>query len=381
MINEMNTLYKLDTDNRVRVWHIDVEDDKYRVVSGLQDGKLVESEWKTAKPKNEGKLNETTGPEQAIKEAEALYKKQSNQGGYVDDIQNIHEETYFEPMLAEKYKDRVKVITAAFDRGETVYVSPKLDGFRNCQIRTGMYSRNGKPFLSSPHISFALIDFFEQFPNIVLDGELYNHDLHDNFNKLQSLITKKKPEKADLEETAGKVQYHIYDIFDKKNPNAKFDARLSLLQQLAVQYFNDVEIKLVEQVPCTSFEEIDKAYGHFLEEHYEGIVIRLNTAYENKRTVNLIKRKEFFDSEYEIVDIVSGQGNWSGCAKSLLFRLRGDITFSAGIKGSQEEMRTLLLNKKKYIGSEATVRYPNLTPDSIPRFGVVQTIFEGKRDL
>ena len=378
---QLNSLYKLDTKDNIRTWYIEIEDDKYRVVSGLLEGKKVTADWTVALPKNIGKKNETTGPQQATLEAEALYEKQLNQGAYFESIDDIHNETYFEPMLAEKYKDEKKRIQQAFDRRETVYASVKLDGFRNCNVLKGMYSRNGKPYISSPHISYALIELFMKYPNVVLDGELYNHELHDNFNKLQSLITTKKPKPEDLAETEQKVQYHVYDLYMKDNPNARFSERYDLLNMLNEEFFDGTKIQMVESIPCNSFEDIDAAYGVALEKKYEGQVIRMNTPYENKRTKNLIKRKEFFDAEYTILGIEEGLGNWSGAAKSLLFDLGDGTTFSAGIKGSMEEMTELFNNREKYIGSEATVRYPNLTPDGKPRFGVVHAIYEGKRGV
>ena len=35
------------------------------------------------------------------------------------------------------------------------------------------------------HIEMALKPFFEQQPNVVLDGELYNHKLKNDFEKLK----------------------------------------------------------------------------------------------------------------------------------------------------------------------------------------------------
>jgi len=38
--------------------------------------------------------------------------------------------------------------------------------------KDGMWSRNGKPIVSAPHVLVALKDFFNRFPNAILDGEL-----------------------------------------------------------------------------------------------------------------------------------------------------------------------------------------------------------------
>ena len=43
------------------------------------------------------------------------------------------------------------------------------------------------------HILDELQPFFNKYPDVVLDGELYNHDLKDNFEKIISLVRKQKP--------------------------------------------------------------------------------------------------------------------------------------------------------------------------------------------
>ena len=55
------------------------------------------------------------------------------------------------------------------------------------------FTRNGKQIDSIPHILESLKDFFKKNPYAILDGELYNHDLRDNFNKITSLVRKQTP--------------------------------------------------------------------------------------------------------------------------------------------------------------------------------------------
>ena len=80
MIEALDTLYKRDTTGKIRCWTAQFENDKWRVVSGILDGKLVVSEWRTAKPKNVGRKNEKNENEQAIAESNAQHKKQLEKG-------------------------------------------------------------------------------------------------------------------------------------------------------------------------------------------------------------------------------------------------------------------------------------------------------------
>ena len=93
------------------------------------------------------------------------------------------------PMLA------YKVDKKPIDWSEKVFMQPKLDGVR-CVIQLDdkgevyAYSRTGKPWLNIAHILKDLKPFFDQQPDVILDGELYNHDLRDDFNKIISLVRK-----------------------------------------------------------------------------------------------------------------------------------------------------------------------------------------------
>ena len=60
-----------------------------------------------------------------------------------------------------------------------------------------------------------LVPFFQKHPNVILDGELYNHDLRDNFEKIISLVRKQKPTDEARLESAENVQFHCYDIIDE----------------------------------------------------------------------------------------------------------------------------------------------------------------------
>jgi len=381
-------LYKKDDHENVRVWWVETDEDQYRVVYGVLDGKMVDSDWKTAVPKNVGKVNGTTGISQAISEKDSLYKKQLKQGKYHESIDDVDEDGYFEPMLATVWTNSKKkpigkkILEDAFEsKNYRIFVQPKLDGIRNITTSSEMRSRNGEKRVSCPHIHNALADFFVQHPDVILDGELYNHEYHDNFNQIQSHVLKTKPGLIDLAETAKNIKYYVYDAYILSLPTVPYNQRNILINELV----GTPGIEVVKTHEVLSMEELDEIYGEILNQNYEGMVARINGSYEpGKRSKLLIKRKEFFDEEFEIVDIMEGTGNWNGKAKSVKFKLPDrDLPYDklpeSGIRGDEAEMSELLRNKGKYIGGDVTVRYPNKTPDGKPRFGVAIAFYEGKR--
>ena len=93
------------------------------------------------------------------------------------------------------------VSSKPIDYSKPVYMQPKLDGVR-CLIQHNAghivaYSRTGKVWKNINHILYELIPFFKKYPNVVLDGELYNHDFRDDFESIISMVRKTKPTDED----------------------------------------------------------------------------------------------------------------------------------------------------------------------------------------
>ena len=362
----IKTLYKKNKD-KVQQWSIEIEDNKYRSVEGFVGGAMTTSQWTTVGGKNIGRSNETTPEEQAVLEGEAKYTLKLNKGYTA----NPTGETVmrFEPMLAHKYKDRVDKINWDED---LVYSQPKLDGIR-CNISiNGAVTRTGKPIVAVPHILKALEPFFAKYPTVILDGELYNHLLKEDFNSIVSHVRKSKPTEEDLRECEKVIEYHVYDLYDTADASLSLCNRIDYIFEI-FSTIKNANIIRVDTLEVDSEEDLDSLYASYREQGYEGQMIRLNTPYEQKRSYNLLKRKEFQDSEFEILDIIEGIGNRSGMMGKFILTT-GKEQFEANSLGNYEYYTKLLKDKKKYIGKKATVRYQNLTPRGVPRFGCVHSI-------
>jgi DNA ligase-1 len=230
----------------------------------------------------------------------------------------------------------------------------------------GLFSRKGEPIISVPHISEELQSFFDEYPDAVLDGELYNHELKNDFNKICSLVKKKKPTEQDLVESKEHIQYWIYDAITK-NP-LSYEDRMNIVPD----FFDKVSVRYLPYIVVYSTEHIDSCLEEFLNNGYEGAMIRTNAPYENKRSKNLLKYKLKDSDEFILVDILEGKGNWAGYAKKAMLRKDDGTTFEASIAGSQLLCRAWLTYKEYYIDKPTTVEYHGLTPDGIPRFGVIK---------
>lgn len=357
----LKTLYSRDQNKNVREWSIEVEGNAYRTTSGILGGAMVTSDWSYAKGKNQGKVNATTDEEQALKVAETLIRIRKEQGCYesISDIDNGKQ--FFQPMLASKWDARKATYP--------VLVQSKIDGIRLICNELGMWSRHGKEIISAPHIRKLLDKVFQENPDLILDGELYTHDLNNDFNKIISLVRKSKPTAEDLEESERTVQYWIYDIPSVPGTNQDRDeARKEFFQKYI--WGTDLEkyFVMVESWRADSEEQVDKYLVDLLEDGYEGAIIRdPQGEYENKRSKNLRKYKKFSDEEFRIVRIEEGRGNLAGKAGRIVVDVDGKEV-SAGLKFSHEDAQEIWEHRDYYVGKKATIKYFNKTEDGSLRF-------------
>jgi len=367
----MKTLYKRTTVGKIQEWRVEVDGNKFRTISGQQNGKQVTSEWTVCAGKNIGKANETSPEDQAAKEALAKWTKKTEKH-YSVDIGAIDTDKFRKVMLAKKWDDYPELARDA-------YSQPKLDGIRCVVNKDGMWTRQGKPILAAPHVFEALKSEFEREPNMEFDGELYTNALKDDFNKIVSLAKKAKPTEENLAESAEHLQYWIYDL---PHNNKDFKFRSAYLKEI-VGDLNRCGMSCLVYVPTSPVHNkahLDELYQGYLAAGMEGQMIRKgDSLYEGKRSKNLLKRKEFQDEEFEIVSLNEGIGNYSGMVKSVSFVTDTGIEFDTGIKGNQDYLEELFKDPDSYVGKLATVRYQNLTPDGKPRFGVCYQIWDGDK--
>ena len=252
------------------------------------------------------------------------------------------------PMLAHKF-DNSRV-----DWSKPVYIQPKLDGVRCLFTKDGAYSRTGKKFMNLAHIELAFTSFFKQYPNIVLDGELYNHKLKDDFEKIISLVRKQKPTADDRLDAQHLVQFHIYDYID-----GKYESYKTRMHQLVNSAIYDVQIKYVPAYLVDSYNYAREMHADFLEKGYEGSIIRLDGLYKHGRSYDLMKFKDFSDDEATIVGYEAGKGKRTGTLGKFLMMDDEGIEFGCppGKGFTYKDLANILDNIHDYIGKRATFTF------------------------
>lgn len=278
-------------------------------------------------------------------------------------------------------KQADKVATSVFDKIKYWYGSRKIDGVRcsfywkDGEVRTA--SRGGGDYDASTSFmrhNPKLIQFFEEHPDIVLDGELYKHG-----KSLQQISGVARLEK----DTAGMdwLEYYIYDVMDSTKT---FEERLDILHDITDELnlgfnpereWDDGELKfqIVPQETVVGWANIQKLHDKYVGEGFEGIVIRDPSKVYNfgGRTNAMIKVKMYKDAEFEIVGYSEGLR-----PEDMVFvcKTKEGKEFEAKPMGPRELKWEYLDRMDEIIGEMATVKYFYLSDEGCPLQPVLKCI-------
>ena len=254
------------------------------------------------------------------------------------------------PMLA--YPVSAKPI----DYSKPTFIQPKLDGVR-CVIQydagvVTAYSRTGKEWKNIEHIKLNLYRFFDKFPNVILDGELYNHDLRDNFEKIISLVRKTKPTAEDRVEASRLTQFHCYDIIDETLP---FDQRIEFVNQSLMLIGSSIHT--LDTIMVIGEDGAQSVHKSNLKKGYEGSIVRTNDTYACKRSHNLRKFKDFHDAEAEITGWVEGKGKRIGTIGKFTAVDSEGNQFGMPVMDKFKYLQDNFEEMKTWLGETATFTY------------------------
>ena len=250
-------------------------------------------------------------------------------------------------MLAHKYNE---------DKADyPAFIQPKLDGVRCLFTAKGAFSRANNRFMNVEHIEQALKPFFAKNPTAVLDGELYNHGLKDDFEKIISLVKKKKPTDQDKAEAKELVQYHIYDVASMTI--ATYFTRLNYINS---SFKWNYILRRVDTQVAFDFDEAVKMHKKNLKLGYEGSIYRsFEGKYKGTRSWDLMKFKDFHDDEATIIGYEIGKGKREGTLGKFIMQDDEGNEFGCppGKGYDYQALTNMLDNVHDYIGQRATFTY------------------------
>ena len=136
-------------------------------------------------------------------------------------------------------------------------------------------------------------------------------------------------------------------------------------------------IKKVNTCFANSLNVINKLYNKFLNNGYEGIVIRFpngiyktNITKSNIRSKEILKLKPNFSGEYKIVDFIEGKGSNKG-AIIFILQTKNNKYFNVVPNWSLSDRKKAYINSLNnfdnlYKNKLLTISYQDLSNDNIP---------------
>ncbi len=183
-MKKFTPLYKQTVTGKIQQWIISVDRNTVITEYGQVAGKKQTTTDVIKAGKNIGRANSTTAETQAVAQAQQTFDSKLKDG-YVEDITKAQENRNtlqaVLPMLAHTIEQKEKYVVFP------ALAQPKLDGLRCIAIikngKVRLFSRSQKEYLTVPHIITELEALFRD-TDIILDGELYNHEYKDSFNTI-----------------------------------------------------------------------------------------------------------------------------------------------------------------------------------------------------
>ena len=298
----------------------------------------------------------------------------------------------FNVALANKYDDKTKKKVDL--KKDVWYVSRKLDGVR-CLIvvdekgKAKSFSRAGKQFHTLSLVEKEIENL--GIKNVVYDGEMCVVDKNgdEDFQSIMKEIGRKDHV----------IQNGLFQVFDfipyrmfskGYGDSGNFCQRIFSLQKLLTNK-NLKFVDFLEQIPISSFQELEAIASTASSKGWEGIMLRKNDLYKGKRSNDILKVKTFFDEEYVVKDMQTGPLRYIKEGKEIEEVMLSGISIlhkgnivKVGSGFTIDQRKHYLKHPEEIIGKTITVQYfeetKNQNGEYSLRFPVIKVVHGKKRE-
>lgn len=281
-------------------------------------------------------------------------------------------------MLATKFNtDKYK--------GEIMYVTEKLDGFRcNAIVRDGvveLYTRQGKIIKGCKQAEKAILEL--GMDNAVYDGELLAKNCsYDNVYKETSKRVKNK------NEVKTGIEFHIFDMitldeFDNKVGTIKYKNRREFLDLIKENEFVKIS-KLIYK--GNDVKKVEEQFNTYVKLGAEGLMINFDKPYEfGKRSKAIQKFKPVYTCDVRVVDLIEGESqNSKGLLGAIMVEFEHlDKTWICKVATGEmkkDELKINWENKHLLMGKIIECYYYGITTNDDGGFGLRHGGFVRLRD-
>jgi len=179
----------------------------------------------------------------------------------------------FKPMLSPNEKVDLDMIQYP------ILASYKLDGLRIIFYKGEILSRSLKQIVNKQlRENFKPIADYSRENNLILDGEIYSHEL--TFQAIVRYVMTKDFEDKKSIKKHGKVltipehlKFYCFDAVQDDNFGEDFVSRLNYAECLKIK-FGELVVEEVEQFPMWNKTQVEDLFEVALEKGYEGLILK-----------------------------------------------------------------------------------------------------------
>lgn len=230
------------------------------------------------------------------------------------------------------------------NENEWFSLSQKLNGVRGTYFEGKLISRQGKEFIGLEHI---LGDIQQLIPNSdewVIDGELIHKNAehvsdNENFRLTTGILSQEDGDKR-------QIQLVIFDILPKAEflrgeSKLRYRDRLEQLKDLEqrIKRRNLSNLRIVDVLYTgNDMSMISKCLDRMIAEGKEGLMLNRNCKYFTRRHNGILKVKQFYTVDLEIVDLEEGTGRLSGTLGAFVVRYKNNyLRVGSGMTDDQRK--------------------------------------------
>lgn len=257
-------------------------------------------------------------------------------------------------MLASKFEGELK---------GKVAVTTKMDGLRCSAIvedgQVTWITRQGKIVEGLNDLTKAILNVTKD-NNCFLDGELLA--INDTglasgelFRKTTKVVNSKMEDKKDVRFIL--FDYQTIDEFKERKCRTKYAKRRDIIERMSLNDYSNL-ISVVQMHTITDdTEEIYNLLTKVVAEGEEGLMLNyIDGMYEYKRSKEILKVKEFFTADLEVIGVEEGTGRNVGRLGALVVDYKGyEVKVGSGF--SDEQREDFWKDKDNIIGKIIEVKY------------------------
>lgn len=260
------------------------------------------------------------------------------------DVKTVNDALGYELIPQWEVQQAYQIGKLKMNENEWFSLSQKLNGVRGTYFEGKLISRQGKEFSGLDHILEDIRQLIPHSDDWILDGELIRKNVdhisdNENFRLTTGIINQEDGDKS-------LIQLVIFDILPKSEflcgeSKLRYRDRLEQLKLLkrTIRKQKLSSLRIVDILYTgNDMSMISQCLDRMIAEGKEGLMLNRNSKYFTRRHNGILKVKQFYTVDLEIMDLEEGTGRLSGTLGAFVVRYKDNyLRVGSGMTDAQRK--------------------------------------------